>query len=181
MTIDTTDNDPTPQRIAIYPGSFDPMTNGHVDIIKRGLRLFDKVIVAVGQNASKQAFFTAKERATMITDVLCEIVDIARIEVICFSGLLITCAKDNNASVILRGLRTTTDFEYEFQMAMMNNHLGHNDVETLFFMTGESVFFVHSNTIKDVLRLGGDTKGLIPKLVYKRFKERLLELERAQK
>lgn len=154
---------------AIYPGTFDPITNGHIDIIKRGLLLFDKIVVAVAQNSSKQPIFTLEERCSITADVL---KDFPNVSIIAVDGLLIETARKINASAIIRGLRTVTDFEYEFQMAMMNKRMN-PDIETVFLMTGESVFFVHSKTIKEVLSYGGTTNGLLPAEVEILVKQRL--------
>ncbi len=156
-------------RIAIYPGSFDPVTNGHLDIINRGLSQFDKVVVGVAKDTGKNHLFNLEERFNMLEELL---KDTPNVEVAAFSGLTVAFAQKHNASAIIRGLRTVTDFEYEFQMAMMNKRLD-NDIETFFLMSGEAVFFIHSQTIKDVISLGGETKGFLPSFIEKKVRERL--------
>jgi pantetheine-phosphate adenylyltransferase len=162
-------------RIAVYPGSFDPITNGHIDIIDRGLEIFDGVIVAIADNTQKKSLFTIKERVEMTKIALQEMPDVV---VENFSGLLVDYVEKTNASVILRGLRATSDFEYEFQMAHMNKSLN-KKLDTLFMMTGRDYFFIASRTVKEVASLGGNVNGLVPKIVAehlrKKFKIRPLE------
>ena len=159
-------------KIAVYPGSFDPITNGHIDIIQRGLEIFDGVIVAIADNAQKKSLFTIEERVEMANIALHELPDIV---VESFRGLLVDYVEKTNASVILRGLRATSDFEYEFQMAHMNKSLN-KKLDTLFMMTGRDYFFISSRTVKEVAGLGGDVNGLVPKVVAelleKKFKIR---------
>jgi pantetheine-phosphate adenylyltransferase len=148
------------QNIAIYPGSFDPITNGHVDLVKRALRVFDKVIVAIATNAGKDtSLFTVEERLEMIREVFDALKD--RVEADSFQKLLVDYAERKQAPVIIRGLRAVSDFEYEFQMAMMNHRLKPN-VETFFMMTGESQFYISSRLVKEVVSLGGNVEGLVP-------------------
>lgn len=158
--------------IAVYPGSFDPITNGHIDIIARGLEIFDGVIVAIADNAQKKSLFTIHERVEMTKIALQDMPDIV---VESFSGLLVDYVEKTNASVILRGLRATSDFEYEFQMAHMNKSLN-KKLDTLFMMTGRDFFFISSRTVKEVASLGGDVNGLVPDIVAqcleKKFKIR---------
>jgi pantetheine-phosphate adenylyltransferase len=156
--------------IAVYPGSFDPITNGHVDIIRRSLQVFPRVIVAVAFNAHKDAaWFTPKERVAMIRDTFRA--EGERVEADAFSGLLVDYAIAKGANVIVRGLRAVADFEYEFQMTMMNRHL-RTQVETIFMMTGESHFYTSSRLVKEVVGLGGNVAGLIPDAVVPLLKAR---------
>lgn len=152
-------------RLAIYPGSFDPITNGHVDIIERGLRLFDRVVVAVLKNETKAPLFTAPERVAMIRAVFG---DRDRLEVETFEGLLVDYAADRGASAIVKGLRSVADYEYESQMALMNRRL-RGEIETLFLMPAEPYAYTSSRLIKEVCRLGGDIRGLVPPLVEERL------------
>jgi pantetheine-phosphate adenylyltransferase len=153
------------QNIAIYPGSFDPITNGHVDLVKRALRVFDKVIVAIASNAGKDtSLFSVEERLEMIREVFKALK--GRVEADAFQKLLVDYAERKEAPVIIRGLRAVSDFEYEFQMAMMNHRLKPN-VETFFMMTGESQFYISSRLVKEVVSLGGNVEGLVPDNVLK--------------
>ncbi len=154
-------------RIAVYPGSFDPITNGHIDIIERGLEIFDGVIVAIADNAQKKTLFTIDERVEMAKRALQAMPDVV---VESFSGLLVDYVEKTNASVILRGLRATSDFEYEFQMAHMNKNLN-KKLDTLFMMTGKDYFFISSRTVKEVASLGGDVNGLVPRIVAERLEK----------
>lgn len=154
--------------VAIYPGSFDPITNGHVDLVKRTLRVFDKVIVAIATNPEKdRSLFTLSERIVMIREVFKG--TMGRVEVDSFQGLLVDYAHRKGSTVIIRGLRAISDFEYEFQMAMMNHRLK-PQLETLFMMTGESEFFISSRLVKEVAGLGGDVTGLVPLNVLAKLK-----------
>jgi pantetheine-phosphate adenylyltransferase len=146
------------QRIAIYPGSFDPITNGHLDIIKRSLGIFDKIIVGIAVNSRKQTLFTREERLSITSDVF---VAEPRVEVDAFEGLTVAYARARNACAILRGLRAVADFEYELQMANMNRKLN-EELETVFMMTSEKSFFVSSQNVKEVARFGGDISELVP-------------------
>ncbi len=145
-------------RIAVYPGSFDPLTNGHVDIILRGAKLFDRIIVAVLINAEKKPLFSVEERLAIIRETFKAT---ANVEADQFSGLLIDYARAKQANVIVRGLRAVSDFEYEMQMALMNRHL-QPAVETVFMMPAEQYTYVSSRLIKEVVALGGDVTGLVP-------------------
>lgn len=154
-------------RVAVYPGSFDPITNGHVDIVRRSLQVFDRVIVGVAFNPDKDnAWFTPAERVEMIKEVFAPEAD--RVAADAFSGLLVDYAVSKGASVIVRGLRAVADFEYEFQMTMMNRHV-RPEVETIFMMTGESHFYTSSRLVKEVVGLGGNVAGLIPDAVLPRL------------
>ena len=148
-------------RVAIYPGSFDPLTNGHVDIIERGARIFDSIIVAILANVEKKPLFTEKERVSIIRDVF-KGQDNVQVET--FEGLLVDYAQRKNASVLVRGLRAVSDFEYEFQMALMNRHLAPG-LETVFMMPAEQYTYISSRLIKEVFMLGGEVKALVPPIV----------------
>ena len=150
-----------PPRIAIYPGSYDPLTNGHVDIIERGSRIFDQIIVSILANVEKKPLFSEKERIDIITDVF-KGRDNVRVET--FDGLLVDYAQQKKASVIVRGLRAVSDFEYEFQMALMNRHLAPG-LETVFMMPAEQYTYISSRLIKEVFTLGGEITGLVPPVV----------------
>lgn len=156
------------KKIAVYPGSFDPITNGHVDIIKRGLKMFDEMIVLIAYNPNKSSLFSVEERSAMIKEVLnCN----GRIRIDSFSGLLVDYVKSAGANVILRGLRALSDFEYEFQMALINRKLN-RDIETVFLMTGYKWFYTSSNIIKEASSLGGSVKGLVPDSVNQKLIEK---------
>jgi pantetheine-phosphate adenylyltransferase len=156
------------KKIAVYPGSFDPITNGHVDIIKRGLRMFDELIVLVAYNQSKNALFSVDERQEMIREV---IRDCKNVRVDNFDGLLVDYVKGAGANVILRGLRALSDFEYEFQLALINRRLN-RDVETVFLMTGYKWFYTSSKIINEAASLGGSVKGLVPETVYLKLQQK---------
>ncbi len=157
-------------KIAVYPGSFDPITKGHIDLVQRTLRVFDRVIVAIATNPDKDdSLFSVKERLEMIREVFNGLGD--RVQADSFEGLLVDYAEKVEAEVIIRGLRAVSDFEYEFQMAMMNRGLKPK-LETLFMMTGESYFYISSRLVKEVVSLGGDVSGLVPKHVLKKLKEK---------
>ena len=145
-------------RVAIYPGSFDPITNGHLDIITRGAKVFDKLIVGVLVNIDKVGLFSIKERVELIKRVTQHL---PNVEVVSFNGLLVDLAKEYEAKVILKGLRAVTDFEYEFQMALMNSQLD-NEVETLFMTTSAANSFLSSSSVKQVAKLCGKINGLVP-------------------
>jgi len=155
-------------RVAVYPGFFDPITNGHVDIIKRGLNVFDQLIVAVLENPIKTALFSTNERVDMIKDIFS---DKKNIEVISFHGLLVDFMKRNNAKIVIRGLRAISDFEYEFQMALMNMKLD-PEIETLFMMPNVSFTFLSSRLVKEVAMLGGKLEGLVPRDVEEKLKQK---------
>jgi pantetheine-phosphate adenylyltransferase len=145
-------------KIAIYPGSFDPITNGHVDIVQRSLEMFDKVIVAIANNVRKSSLFDVDERRAHI---LSAVGSNPRVEVDAFEGLLVEYVKKRGARTVVRGLRALADFEYEFQLAHMNRRLA-PDVETLFLMTGEESFYVSSSLVKEVALMGGDVSRMVP-------------------
>jgi len=156
------------KRIAIYPGSFDPVTNGHINLIKRASRHFDRVIVAVAKDSQKKPLFTIEERIDMLKEVT---KDIEGVEVDSFDGLLVDYVKKKGAKVVLRGLRAVSDFEYEFQMAHMNHKL-FEEMETFFMVTGAEEFFISSNLVKEVARLHGCVKGLVPEYVRQKLAEK---------
>lgn len=153
-------------RIAIYPGSFDPVTNGHIDIAKRGLKLFDRIIVAILHNPGKKSLFTIEERLEMLNESMS---GIDHIEFDTFDGLLVDYAHQRNACAILRGMRAVSDFEYEFQLALMNRKLK-RQVETVFLMTGLRWIFTSSSIIKEAARFGGDVSDMVPPKVNSRLK-----------
>jgi len=155
-----------PPRIAIYPGSFDPLTNGHVDIIERGSRIFDQIIVAILGNVEKTPLFSEAERSGILQHVF---KDRANVKVETFSGLLVDYAQLKKASVIVRGLRAVSDFEYEFQMALMNRHLAPG-IETVFMMPAEQYTYISSRLIKEVFTLGGEITGLVPPIVEEKLR-----------
>jgi pantetheine-phosphate adenylyltransferase len=156
------------ERVAVYPGSFDPLTNGHVDIILRGARLFDRIVVAILRNAEKHPLFSPEERVAMAREVFREH---ANVDVDAFEGLLVDYASRRRASVIVRGLRAVSDFEFELQMALMNRRLG-PDIETVFMMPAEQYTYVSSRLIKEVFALGGPIAGLVPEVVEERLREK---------
>ncbi len=156
------------KKIAVYPGSFDPITNGHVDIIKRGLRMFDELIVLIAYNPNKKTLFSVEERLEMIREV---IKDCKNVRVDCFDGLLVDFVRNAGANVILRGLRALSDFEYEFQLALINRRLN-RDIETVFLMTGYKWFYTSSTIINEAASLGGSVKGLVPEIVNQKLLEK---------
>ncbi|PKN10682.1 MAG: pantetheine-phosphate adenylyltransferase [Deltaproteobacteria bacterium HGW-Deltaproteobacteria-7] len=155
-------------KVAIYPGSFDPITNGHVDIIKRGNRIFDEIIVLVAYNPRKSSLFSVEERCQFIREIF---QNYEGIRVDSHDGLLIDYLKNSGASTILRGMRALSDFEYEFQMALMNRRQTKN-IETVFLMSGFRWFYTSSNLIKEVASLGGSVKGLVPENVHQKLMEK---------
>lgn len=155
-----------PPRVAIYPGSFDPLTSGHVDIIERGAKIFDSIIVAILANVEKTPLFTENERIAIIRDVF---KGQQNVQVETFSGLLVDYAQRKNATVLVRGLRAVSDFEYEFQMALMNRHLAPG-LETVFMMPDEKYTYISSRLIKEVFTLGGEITGLVPPVVEEKLR-----------
>lgn len=153
---------------ALCPGTFDPVTNGHLDIIERAARRFDAVVVGVLENPAKEPLFTARERVSMLRDAT---TSLSNVEVDAFSGLLVAFARARGADVIVKGLRAVTDFEYEIQMAQMNRRLA--EVETLFMTTAPSWSYLSSSLVKEVARFGGDVTGLVPPVVAERLIEKL--------
>lgn len=148
-------------RKAIYPGSFDPITNGHVDIIRRALTIFDGLIVGISVNQDKAPVFSLEERAALIHDAFA---DDARVQVEIFEGLLVDFAKRMNTNLVVRGLRAASDFEYEFPLAAMNRKM-HPDFETVFLMTGSDTYFLSSRLVKEIALLGGDVSRMVPEHV----------------
>jgi pantetheine-phosphate adenylyltransferase len=148
---------------AIYPGSFDPITNGHIDVIKRASRIFDQVIIAVSQNINKKSFLSEKEKIEAIN---LSLEGLKNVEVIAFDSLLVDFAKKINAQIILRGLRAVSDFEYEFQLAGMNKHLDKN-IETFFLTPSEEFSNISSSLVREILMLGGDISSFVPQKVEK--------------
>ena len=160
-------------RRAIYPGSFDPVTNGHLDIIERGCKLFDEIIIGILVNPNKEPFFTVEERHEMLTEVVKNITrGRCTVRVDSFSGLLVNYAVAQEANVIVRGIRAISDYEYELQMALMNRRL-EPGIETVFMMPAEIYSYVSSRLVKDVFHLGGAITGLVPPFIEKRMKEKL--------
>jgi pantetheine-phosphate adenylyltransferase len=157
------------ERIALYPGSFDPLTNGHLDILSRARRLADRVIVAILENDAKTPLFSVAERIGMIQEI---VADDPAVSVRSFSGLLVDFAKESGATLIVRGLRAISDYEYELQMALMNRRLT-PEVETVFLMAKEEYSYVSSRLVKEVVRLRGSVRGLVPESVRKRLAEKL--------
>ncbi len=155
---------------AIFPGSFDPITNGHLDVIGRGVKLFDSLIVAVGQNPAKKQLFTLGERVEMIREL---VADIPRVSVASYDCLTVKFAAQVGADVMLRGLRNLTDVQYEFQLAMTNRKVA--GIETVFVMTSEEFGFVNSAMVREIALLGGDVSKLIPLNIYQRVKKHLEE------
>jgi len=156
-------------RIAIYPGSFDPLTNGHLDVLQRATKLFHRVIVAVARNESKNPLFTPAERVTLIKQ---GIRHLSGVEVDAFDGLLVDYVREHQAQAIVRGLRAVSDFEFEFQMALMNRKLDEN-IETIFMMPKETYTFISSRIVKEIARLGGDISPFVPPHVETALKKKL--------
>ncbi len=159
-------------KMAVYPGSFDPITNGHLDLLDRGLKIFDKIVIAVAKNPGKKGIFTIEERVEMIKASVADHPLHDRLRVDAFEGLLVEYVKKVQAHAILRGLRAISDFEYEFQMALMNRKLS-NEIETLYLMTGMRWIYISSRIIKEVVMSGGCVTGLVPEPVEKMLVERL--------
>jgi pantetheine-phosphate adenylyltransferase len=156
---------------AVFPGSFDPITNGHLDVVRRAMRLFDELIIAVGRSPVKNQLFTPEERVEMIAEL---IVDLPGVQVESFDGLTVECASRKKADVILRGLRSLTDVQYEFQLAMTNRAVA--GIETVFVMTSEQYGFTSSTLIREIASLGGDLSNLIPANVRRRLESRFSRL-----
>jgi len=154
---------------AVYPGSFDPLTFGHLDIVERCVRLFDRVVVAILTNPAKEALFSVEERCDMIDKAVRK--RFPNVEVDVFHGLLVDYAKEKDAQVIVRGIRAVTDYEYEFQMALMNRRLAPG-IETVFMMPAEQYSYLSSRLVKEIAGLGGSVEGLVPQQVEKRLKKR---------
>jgi len=165
-----------PETSALYPGSFDPITNGHVDIIERGLRVFDRIVVAVLENPKKAPLFTTKERVRMIQDIFASKKEV---EVRAFDGLLVDFARARGTRVVMRGLRAISDFEYEFQMALMNRNLA-PDIETFFMMPNVNYSFLSSNLVREVAALGGSVEGLVPGPVARKLRDKIKKSKKVQ-
>jgi len=159
------------KRRAIYPGSFDPVTNGHLDLIDRAVKLFDEVIVAILRNPSKSALFTVEERIEMLRAV----VPRPQVKIDAFDGLLVEYAREKRATAIIRGIRAVSDYEYELQMALMNRRL-HPEVETIFMLPAEPYSYLSSKLVKEVFSLGGSIAGLVPEVVEQRLLEKYKSL-----
>lgn len=155
-------------KIAVYPGSFDPVTNGHVDVIQRALKIFDKVIVAVGDNPGKKPLFTTEERLEMLRE---STKGIENLEIDSFSGLLLDYVKSKNSKIIIRGLRAVSDFDFEFQRALMNRVVD-DKIETIFIMTKEHYVYLNSSIVKEMAMFDGKLNGLVPDIVEKKLKEK---------
>jgi pantetheine-phosphate adenylyltransferase len=155
-------------KLAIYPGSFDPVTNGHIDILVRGLKIFDRIVVGILNNPGKDPLFSVKERKEMLQATL---KGFASVEIDTFDGLLVDYALQKKAQAILRGMRAVSDFEYEFQMALMNRRLN-REIQTVFLMTGLRWIFTSSSIIKEAARFGGNIKGMVPKIVNQKLQRK---------
>ncbi len=164
-----------PPTIAIYPGSFDPITNGHLDLVQRGSRLFDKLIVSILRHDAKEPLFTVEERMEMLREVVHVF---PNVEVDSFDGLLVDHAAERSATALLRGIRAISDYEYELQMALMNRRLGPG-LETVFLMSNEAYSFISSRLVKEVFSLGGNISGLVPPSVEARLKRRLSKIKQS--
>jgi pantetheine-phosphate adenylyltransferase len=157
-------------KIAIYPGTFDPFTNGHLDIVQRARALFDEIIITIARNSSKEPLFSAEERIDMIKEA---IRSLDNVSVDSFDGLLVNYAKQKNANVIIRGLRMISDFEYEFQMALMNRKLA-DEIATVFLMPDEKYTYLSSSIVREIAQLGGDYKPFVPPNIGERLREKYL-------
>lgn len=156
-------------RIAVFPGTFDPITNGHLDIVKRGLKIFDELIVAVAENPRKDTLFNVEERVELVRESLG---DFPSVKVESFGNLLIDYLREKNINVAVRGLRVMSDFEHEFQMALINRKLD-PEIETIFMMTGEDYSYISSRFLKEIFRLGGKVDCFVPSPVIKKLKEKM--------
>jgi len=155
-------------KTAIYPGSFDPVTNGHIDVIKRALKIFDKIIVAVGDNPGKEPTFTTEERLEMLRE---STKDMKNVEIDAFTGLLLDYVKSKDSRIIIRGLRAVSDFDFEFQRALMNRVVD-DEIETIFIMTKEHYVYLNSSIVKEMAMFDGKLNGLVPEIVEKKLKEK---------
>lgn len=159
---------PSSSLVAIYPGSFDPITNGHLDIISRGSRMVERLVVAVLRNQSKHPLFSVEERVQMVSETVTQY---ANVEVAAFDGLLVDYAASRGAKLILRGIRAVSDYELEWQMALMNRRM-RPEIETVFLTAGEEYSFISSHLVKEVVSLGGNISGIVPPLVEARLKQK---------
>jgi len=155
-------------KIAVYPGSFDPVTNGHIDVIERALKIFDKIIVTVGDNPGKDPTFTTEERLEMLKE---STKNLENVEIDSFKGLLLEYVKSKESNVIIRGLRAVSDFDFEFQRALMNRVVD-KEVETIFIMTKEHYVYLNSSIVKEMAMFNGKVNGLVPEIVEKKLKEK---------
>ncbi len=155
-------------RVSIYPGSFDPVTNGHLDLIRRGLCLFDRMVIAIADNPDKRPLFTGEQRLEMVRST---VKDLKEVEIILFSGLLADLVNERQACAIIRGVRAVSDFEFEFQMALMNRRLA-PQTETVFLMPSEKYTYLSSNLIKDIARFNGDIGAFVPEMVRKELQKK---------
>jgi len=160
------------KNICVYPGTFDPITNGHLEIIKRSRRLFDKIIILLANNPHKQTSFTLSERISQINRVIEAESLKDTVSVDCFDGLLVDYCRKNSINIIIRGLRPLVDFEYEFEMAMANKEMN-SDLETVFILTDQKYFYLRSTLIKDLAKLGGDITGKVPGIILKEILTKL--------
>ena len=158
-------------KIAVYPGTFDPFTFGHLDVVRRSSKLFDRIIISVAENNSKSALFSLDERIEIVSNVISNEKDLDKIEIKGFSGLLVDHVVDIGAVAVLRGLRALSDFEYEFQMAGINTRLS-SDFETIFLMASENQQFVASRFVKEIHSLGGDVSSFVPKIVMEHLEKK---------
>jgi pantetheine-phosphate adenylyltransferase len=158
-----------PMKIAIYPGSFDPVTNGHLDILERAMKLFDKVIITIARNSAKNPLFSEKERLAMIKEA---VKDLEGVEVDSFEGLLVEYARKKKATAVVRGLRAISDFEYELQMALMNRRLNEQLV-TVFLMPNEKYTYLNSSIVREIARHQGEVKDFVPQHVYRKLMEKM--------
>ncbi|HEX3034085.1 MAG TPA: pantetheine-phosphate adenylyltransferase [Thermodesulfobacteriota bacterium] len=163
------------KRVAIYPGSFDPFTNGHINIIERGIKVFDNIIVAVAHNVSKKTAFTLEERVEIMRELFKDRPDV---KVDYFEGLLVDYARKIGVNIVLRGMRTVSDFEYELQMALSNKTL-YPGLDTIFMVTEGTYSHISSSLIKEIITLGGSAKGMVPEIVEKKLREKLLRKQEA--
>ena len=159
-------------KTAVYPGSFDPVTNGHIDVIERALKIFGKVIVAVGDNPGKRPTFTTKERIEMLKE---STKHLKNIEIDSFSGLLLDYVRSKNSNIVIRGLRAVSDFEFEFQRALLNRVVD-NNIETVFIMTKEDYVYLNSSIVKEIAMFNGKVNGLVPKIVEERLKRKFSKI-----
>jgi pantetheine-phosphate adenylyltransferase len=161
------------EKIAVYPGSYDPLTNGHIDIIKRGLKIFDKIIVAVLKNPSKTYLFSLEERIKILEQAF---ITNGSIEIDCFEGLLVDYLKQKKINTVVRGLRAISDFEIEFQMALMNRQI-RDSIETIFVVPSVNYSFVSSRLVKEIYLLGGEIKSMVPPIVDEKLKEKFARMD----
>ncbi len=159
-------------KLAIYPGTFDPITNGHIDVIKRAINIFDRLVVAIAENPWKKPFFTFAERVEMAKQVIEGTEDMERVDITGFKGLTVDFAHEIGAKAIIRGLRAVSDFEFELQIALTNRKLA-VDIESVFLMPSVEYIYLNSSVVKDVAKHGGDVLNFVPELVMKRLKEKI--------